>query len=273
MATVTGDYVRNFAAAADQSPLVDANLAAVFGVARINGGTLNCATDAVLLKLVGKTYGAVRKVRYEYWSGVSYDWTGCAMVDDTTGELNYRSAIFYLAGNTPKLTVSQDADFPTSPDEWLIGRYPDIVGLAQGDVFELEHDTTYTPHRWTVRRNGAVMQTNDGADYVANSVLGAALVPAWFVNSGDVANGRIRSIGVVGVIESDTTAPSITAGPTAANLATTGFDVLSTWNEACTVSLLVTAPGAAQPADATFDASTETAIATAGVQVSNHHNG
>lgn len=71
----------------------------------------------------------------------------------------------------------------------------------------------------------------------------------------------------------DTTAPSITAGPTAANLAQTGYDVRSTWDEACDVSVLVTAVGASQPTDAEFDASTEKATATAGVQVSIHHNG
>lgn len=73
---------------------------------------------------------------------------------------------------------------------------------------------------------------------------------------------------------SDTTAPSITAGLSVANLALTGFDVLSTWDENCTVSLLVTPVSqTVAPLDTEFDASPEKATATAGAQVSIHHNG
>lgn len=67
-----------------------------------------------------------------------------------------------------------------------------------------------------------------------------------------------------------TPAPAFIAGPVAANLTTTGYDVQLTMNKVCTISILV---AASQPSDAAFDASSETVAASAGVATSLHHTG
>jgi hypothetical protein len=71
----------------------------------------------------------------------------------------------------------------------------------------------------------------------------------------------------------DTTAPTLTDGPNVSNVDPSGFDVGGTSDENGTAMLLVTAPGASQPADAAFDASTETAAMTATTPFSIHHTG
>ncbi|TXH14736.1 MAG: hypothetical protein E6R03_08660 [Hyphomicrobiaceae bacterium] len=71
----------------------------------------------------------------------------------------------------------------------------------------------------------------------------------------------------------DATGPTITSGPTVTNITASGFDVGATSNESGTARLLVTAYGAAQPNQAAFDASTETATATANTPFSIHHTG
>lgn len=67
--------------------------------------------------------------------------------------------------------------------------------------------------------------------------------------------------------------PELTAGPTASNITASGFDISGTTDADCTVSLVVVNFGDPQPNDAAFDASTETASATASVEWTINHVG
>lgn len=71
----------------------------------------------------------------------------------------------------------------------------------------------------------------------------------------------------------DTTAPSLTSGPTVEAITGSGFNVKGTSDENGTAYLIVTDYGAAQPSDAEFDAATETASMTAGVEFTINHTG
>lgn len=72
----------------------------------------------------------------------------------------------------------------------------------------------------------------------------------------------------------DTTAPSLTEGPTLTNVVSGGFDIGGTPDEGGTASLIYLSDVSAdQPSDAAFDGSSETAAMTASTPFTIHHTG
>ena len=78
---------------------------------------------------------------------------------------------------------------------------------------------------------------------------------------GDVRAGTVTYIGIDEVI--DNTDPVFSTPPAGSNETSVGFRVSATLNENGTAQALVTAQGSGQPSDGSFDASTDTATATA----------
>jgi len=109
-----------------------------------------------------------------------------------------------------------------------------------------------------------------------------ATVAAVTLGSGDYldisfhdtgAGGKSYSNAIILTSASDTTAPSLTVGPTASSITSAGFTISGTPDEAGTAFLIVTAVGASQPSNGTFDASAETASMTAATNFNIVHTG
>lgn len=110
-----------------------------------------------------------------------------------------------------------------------------------------------------------------GNDNSGNAVLtGGAAGFSIYNNTPPGSGGLIESFDDG---SSDIVAPSLTVGPTASSITSAGFTISGTPDEAGTAYLIVTAVGASQPADATFDASTETASITASSNFNIAHTG
>lgn len=198
MTTPTGDWVRDFAAAPDQSPWVDPDVSTMFGALRINSFTLNAPVNTEgLVLLYGKTYNSTFSVTFEWWAGTGFDLVGSAIMDSTTNISNYAGYLLTLLGTTPRLSRSDNANFPYSGTEVVVANYPPITGLAQGDLLKLEIDQV--AHSFTLYYNNVIYQTTLGDNSVVDTGQQANLTPGWFMVGGEIGEDRIRAVAVSGI--------------------------------------------------------------------------
>lgn len=85
--------------------------------------------------------------------------------------------------------------------------------------------------------------------------------------------GGVTGGGSATVATGNAAPPTLTAGPLADNITSSGFRMRGTTDKAATVSLVVVPYGDPAPNNAAFDASTETASASAGVEWTINHVG
>jgi len=137
--------------------------------------------------------------------------------------------------------------------------------FADGDVLTLEATWVTTTATFTFRKNGSIVGTQP-------SVIAFALstgAPAFFIASGGGTGTQTSNFQVTGEIAGpDVTPPTFSTGPTNSVTGSTTASVTYTSNESGTGSTVVTASGASQPADATFDAAA-TSITAATLKTDN----
>lgn len=169
----------------------------------------------------------------------------------------YRCYLFDSGTKTLRIAkVVNDTETVLASDTTLSGSW------ANGDTVSIECEGT------TIRafRNATQALSITDATFSSGSVGVCAVRGGNETIRGD-------NFDAGNVTSGDTTAPSLTAGPSVINITSSGFDVQGTTDEDCTAYLVVTAAGASQPSDSTFDASTETATATNAVQFTINHTG
>jgi len=137
--------------------------------------------------------------------------------------------------------------------------------FADGDVLLLDAAWVTTTATLTFRKNGSIVGTQP-------SVIAFALttgVPAFQMQSGTGTGTQTSNFQVTGEIAGpDVTPPVFSTGPTNAVTGSTTASVTYTSNESGTGATVVTASGASQPDDATFD-SAATAITAATLKTDN----
>ncbi|MDB6061559.1 MAG: hypothetical protein JWM78_1662 [Verrucomicrobiaceae bacterium] len=160
--------------------------------------------------------------------------------------------------------------------EAVIATYSGLADAFFTDNIAWTLDVAWTGANasFSLKKNG----TNVGAPVTKTSFALTAGKPGYNIiagaGGGTPRSVRASQIVITGDSVSDTTAPSATAGPTVSNANASGFDIGATADEAGTAFLIYLSDiNAAQPSDATFDASTEKATMVASTPFSIHHTG
>lgn len=110
--------------------------------------------------------------------------------------------------------------------------------------------------------SGDITVTDTSPDYAFSGIASGTYTVAAAHDDGDESNVLTWTLVI------DATAPSFSAGPTISSEAATSATVNGTSNENATAYVVVTASGASQPSDGTFDASSFTDVVSADVAFS-----
>lgn len=150
--------------------------------------------------------------------------------------------------------------FNASASALAAGKYPmvEYKAGAGGEVFWFDESEHPLP-------DGDVVDVR----YMYSDSDPATPFPS--TSTGDEGTSLIGRVPRVELEYAEAGGPELSAGPVAANVSPSGFDIQATSVGNATASLLVTAAGADQPSDSEFDASGETTAALAGVPFTIHH--